>query len=116
MEVAHYYRHHVIRDRMVEFLGGSSLEDATAVFLTGSDGSEDPERRLMAKPPPPNEHVITTENVDQGCANWCCDVDRHTADFRCFSTGRIDSGDERGSAWQNDGFHDSGFVSIVQPV
>jgi hypothetical protein len=41
MEVANYYRHQVIRDRILEFLGGSSLEDATAVFLTGSDGSSD---------------------------------------------------------------------------
>lgn len=44
MNIAQYYRHEAIRNRMMEFLGGSRLEDATAVYLTGSDGTEDASR------------------------------------------------------------------------
>ena len=44
-----YYKSGTIRARMLEFLGGSSLMDATAVYVVGSDGRSDG-RLLEAQP------------------------------------------------------------------
>jgi hypothetical protein len=44
-----YYRSDAIRDRMLEFLGGSSVSDASAVYVVGSDGLSDG-RLLEAQP------------------------------------------------------------------
>lgn len=33
MNLQNYYQNHDVRQRMIEFLGGTSLETATAVFI-----------------------------------------------------------------------------------
>jgi len=53
------YAHPVVRRRLIEFLGGDSLDHATAAYVTQSDGCQF-DRRLL-RPPGGLDHFLTSE-------------------------------------------------------
>ena len=60
-ELVPYYRSDSIRARMIEFLGGSCVMDATAVYVVGSDGRMD--GRLLETQPV----MRLSQLLDEGC-------------------------------------------------
>ena len=56
-----YYKSGAIRSRMLEFLGGPSVSNASAVYVVGGDGLSDG-RRLDAQPVTQLFHLL-----DKGC-------------------------------------------------
>lgn len=41
--INHYYGHPAVTERMLEFFGQSSTDDATAIYVSGTDGNPDPD-------------------------------------------------------------------------
>ena len=56
-----FYQHPAVRQRLTEFLGGSTLDRATAVYLTQADGCRFQSKNLR---PPADLHRFLTEKMD----------------------------------------------------
>lgn len=79
-----YYRHRTIRNRMREFLGGSKQRDATAVYITATDGQSD-----YVKPAPPSSlsnYLAVGPEVDRSfwdSRSLLVDLDIEYTNFDC---------------------------------
>ena len=63
-----YYRNDAVRARMLEFLGGRSLNDATAMYVVGNDGSS--ESHLCEAQPVTRLFQLMEEGLDLERSLW----------------------------------------------